>query len=77
MKNKFSTLEEANAAQDIDYQAWKEAVGDPENEYWKVTKKWDEPRQALDGFWYYDVCPLGVQTHEQIKDESVTFIDEQ
>lgn len=73
--NKFTTKEEAYEAERVDFQMWKDKIGYPKSKYWEDTLFWDEPRECAGGFWYYDVCPLGILSHEQVDFETVTFKD--
>jgi len=35
-------------------------------QYWDITIKWSEVVKRIDtDEWYYEVCPVGIQTHEQ------------
>ena len=48
------------------------------SDYLEVTTAWDIPIQSLDGsFWAYQVCPEGIQTHEQIEFDASLFYNEE
>jgi len=68
MYNVFDTEEEANTAQESDFQTWKAYKMPTCNcpEYWDQTTSWGEVRQRLtDSKFVYPVCPQGSQEHTQ------------
>jgi hypothetical protein len=65
MYNVFNTEEEANTAQQNDFNLWKATKPQQPEKYWATTTAWAVPQQRLDGKWVYSVCPEGVQTHQQ------------
>lgn len=66
MKNIFTTESEAIDAQEVDFQMYKASKPQMPAEYWAVTTSWCEVRKRYDADeWFYEVCPQGIQTHEQ------------
>jgi hypothetical protein len=66
MKNVFTTEQEAIDAQEVDFQMYKASRPEMPVKYWETTTAWDKVRKREDAEeWYYEVCPVGIQTHEQ------------
>jgi len=70
MKNTFITEKAGLDAQEVDFQAFKDAKNNVSHEYWDITVKWDNVRKREDAEeWFYTVCPVGIQTHTQKESE--------
>ena len=81
MKNVFTTELSANNAQAVDFQMYKDANPLPDTYidedgveveieqhccYYDITTMWGEVSKRADADeWYYEVCPVGVQSHEK------------
>ncbi len=76
MKNTFTTEQDAIDAQEIDSQMYLAHHRNTDfNQAWEDnTTCWDEVRKREDAEeWFYEVCPVGVQTHTQKESEPSWF----
>jgi hypothetical protein len=72
--NTFTNEQDAINAQEVDFQMFKASRPQMPAKYWEITTKWAEVIPSLDGtFWAYDLCPDGVQTHNQIEYDPALF----
>jgi len=66
MKNVFTTELQATNAQGLDFSMWKSSKPQMPEKYWVVTTAWSAVQKREDAEeWFYEVCPVGVQTHTQ------------
>ena len=70
MKNVFTTEQEWIEAKQVDFEMYKASKSQEVEEYWEQTKAYDEGGKRYDAEeWYCEVCPEGIQTHEQKEEQ--------
>ena len=62
--NIFNTQEEADTAQEYDFQKYKNFINDHDHNYWNNTTAWAKPySRATDNKWVYVYCPQSDAVH--------------